>query len=353
MSQATISGFRNKFLSIFPFPVEAGRGFFIKPMAGFLSPLAAALLLLATCGRSDDIDIETITAGNPSEVYGAGKIEARGSLSSSQNPDAINFGITPWEKPAKLRKMFAPLIQYLSEQLGSRVRFIVSQDYTTLVNDLAGGIAQIAAFSPGAYAVAREKNPDDLIYVATASKAGKDHYRGMIFTREDSAVNSIADLKGKTFGFVEKGSSSGYKFPLLMFLRKNINPYKFFSKVFFLGSHPNVAEAVHLGKVDAGATWDAAFEVAQEKYNQQLKIIVKTPPIPFDAIVVAKKQGKKFALKLRSILTKIGPETKTGDGRQVISSRFDFPYTGWTTRGPAFYNIVTQTNNAIQDFEKN
>ena len=50
----------------------------------------------------------------------------------------------------------------------------------------------------------------DITPVATPKVNGKDYYNGYIITRADSGINSISDLEGKHFGYVDKGSASGY-----------------------------------------------------------------------------------------------------------------------------------------------
>ncbi len=237
--------------------------------------LAVPLLIAPTCAGKSSVDEASLVAGDKNEVYGKHEIGAKGSLSENLPGEAINFGITPWDDPEKLRKMYAPFIAYLGEQLGVRVRFMVSQEYQDLVADLRRGIIHIAAFSPGAYSDALDEGIEkEALYVASTQDSGKSHYRGLVITRPQ--FQKLADLRGKSFAFVEKGSSSGYKFPLALLLQKGIDPYKYFSKIYFLGSHAHVVEAVANGKVDAGATWDGYAE-KQPVYREKKIVTLYLP----------------------------------------------------------------------------
>lgn len=49
-------------------------------------------------------------------------------------------------------------------------------------------------------------------------------------THPNSGINQPADLKGKTFAFGDKGSTSGYLIPLHYLMTQGIDPERYFSK---------------------------------------------------------------------------------------------------------------------------
>lgn len=313
-------------------------------------PAIFLFFLVWGCSGDDGIDPSRLTAGNPAEVYGEEDIRAKGSLSENLPGEAINFGITPWDEPEKLRAMYAPFITYLGEQLKVKIRFMVSQEYQELLNDLKRGIIHIAAFSPGSYGDALDGGIEGFAdYVASTQNDGNSYYRGVIIAGKQ--YKNLASLRGQAFAFVEKGSSSGYKFPLALFLQRNIDPYRYFSKVFYLGSHANVVESVMTGKVAAGATWDGYLERQLGKTPEKVHILLKTEQIPYDAIVVSRKKGAAFARQLRSELLRINKDSKTKDGRPVLNKEQGFPYSGYVVHSPSIYSVVRQTGRLIKNFK--
>ncbi len=309
-----------------------------------------SLTLAIGCGGGDGVDISDLAAGRASEVYGQEDIKARGSLSENLPGEAINFGITPWDEPDKLRKMYAPFISYLSERLNVNIRFMVAQEYPELLNDLRRGIVHIAAFSPGAYADALDAGIGSFAdYVASTQNEGNSYYRGVIITGKN--YRDFKALKGQSFAFVEKGSSSGYKFPLALLLAKGVDPYRYFSKVFYLGSHANVVDSVVAGKVAAGATWDGYVERQLGKNQDKVRVLYRTEQIPYDAIVVSKKKGRRFANQLRAVLLRINKDTATRDGRKVLQKELGFPYSGYVVHSPAFYDVVRRTGNLVKQYK--
>lgn len=316
----------------------------------WISPLIFCFAVL-TCRGEQATDVSTLVAGKKEEVYGEIEVTARDTAVESAYSRSINFGVTPWGDIDKMRKAYQPLATYLSEKLNARVRLMIVQEYRELVTDLKRGIVHIASFSPGAYADALDEGiGKDSIYVASSQLKGKDFYRGIIVVKNE--VKDIAALKGKSFAFVETGSSSGYKYPLAMFLANRIDPYKYFSKVYFLGSHPNVVEAVINGKVDAGATWDGYIEENYPTNPPGIKVLMKTEPIPYDAVVVSRRKAADLAPKLREILTGLKSYTLTKGGDKILNLDTGFPYSGYVVHSEAIYNIVRQTGKTVGRYKK-
>src|SRR5512132_4581703 len=80
-------------------------------------------------------------------------------------------------------------------------------------------------------------------------------YKGQFIANVDSGISSFADLKGKSFCFVDPNSTSGYIVPRIILAANGINPDTDFSATQNAGSHNNVAIAVYKGDCDAGVTY--------------------------------------------------------------------------------------------------
>ncbi len=201
--------------------------------------ITAVLPLLICCmGEPSSLEQELI-AGKSEEVYADTEQLQQRPKAEPNYGRTLNFGVTPWGELEKMQHAYEPLTDYLSEKLKARIRLMIVQEYSELLSDLRRGVIDIASFSPGAYADALDAGIDkESHYVASAQLGGKDYYRGIIIVRP--GIRSLEELRDKAFAFVEEGSSSGYKFPLALLLGRRIDPYNFFSRVYFLGSHPNV-----------------------------------------------------------------------------------------------------------------
>ena len=275
--------------------------------------------------------------------------DATGASGSVAKPDpapsAIDFGVERFAESETMDRSFPPLLKYLGEKLG--VRFVANYfiDDRAIVEHLKKGRIQIAHLSSQIYARCLLEGITDIRYVATVSDSSlpqPDFYRGYIFTRKEYPVESLADLEGKTFAFVNKTSGSGFSYPLMMLLKEGIDPKAFFSHVVFQGSHPAVTAAVIEKKVYAGATYDANFRTASQGTGDALKIVARTPPIPNEPWVAGKGVSEDFILRLRKILMSVDAQSRCSDGSPAISREFakQLEIDSFSLRDEAFYEVV-------------
>ena len=63
----------------------------------------------------------------------------------------LTFGFTPVLSEAEMRLEFEPLITYLSQAIGRKVRLYIAKDYGDLRTQMESGAVDIGSFSPFAY----------------------------------------------------------------------------------------------------------------------------------------------------------------------------------------------------------
>ena len=157
-----------------------------------------------------------------------------------------------------------------------------------------------------------------------------DSYHGYILAlKTRKAINTFNDLRGKKFAFVNHHSTSGYRYPNALMRQKGIKPNKYFSKVYFLGSHPRVTDAIVAGSVDAGATWYYNWSRAKAKHGDVFKQILETPPIPNLTIVAHPSLPDEICSKIQKVLPTIDPSLLKG-----------LPVSGFTVRPDSFYDGI-------------
>ena len=195
------------------------------------------------------------------------------------------FAVNPFTAPEKIRQTYMPILSSVADKIGMRARTIIVNDYEALGNALKRGTADVGWFSPAAYVSA--KNQANITPLVTPKVNNATSYTGYIVAKKGSGISSIEDLKGKSFGFVDKKSASGYVYPKAALIENGKDPETFFGSTRFLGSHNKVIDAVLNGEVQAGATSSEAFDAAGAKAADNLDIIFMTDPIPKDAIAAA------------------------------------------------------------------
>ena len=231
---------------------------------------------------------------------------------------------------------YRPLARYLSKKLGRAVELRTVDTWEGLAKSLANGETDIALLGPWGYVLAN--NESGAQAVSTILYDGKPEYFGIIVTHPESGIKSVADLKGKTFAFGDKGSTSGYLVPLHYFMQQGIIPEKYFNKVLYT-KHQAIEMQVTSGALDAGADYNrnrnAMIEAGLIKADRST-IIWQSPPLPNDAVAVSKPlfQDKALVAQLESALEAVGTAL------QSDPSLLPAHYTGFVSRDNSFYKPI-------------
>ena len=236
------------------------------------------------------------------------------SLGSRENPLRMMF--VPSGDSQVILKGGEEIARLLGKTTGLYFRTSVATSYAAVIEAMGAGKVDIGWLATLSYVLAREKYGVDILLIVI--RFDSPFYRGQILVGADSGINKLADLKGKTFAFVDPASTSGHLYPKSLLLSKGFDPKAFFSRSVFVGSHNAVVLSVLNGEVDGGATYDDARAAVAKSFPEifkKLKVIAYTENIPND--VVAVRKGLDPALK-QSIKEGLKYLTQTPDGSKVL-----------------------------------
>ena len=249
-----------------------------------------------------------------------------------QQPLEFGVGLFQPDKE-KNDATYKPLAEYLGKQLGREVRLRTVDSWEGLAKSLASGETDMALMGPWGYVLANHQAGAEA--VATILYQGKPEYFAIMVTSPKSGINKIDDMKGKTFAFGDKGSTSGYLIPNHEFMMRGIDPDKFFSKVIYT-KHQAIETQVTRGELDAGADYnrnrDAMIEQGLIKAADS-HIIWTSAPLPNDALALSRDlaKDKVFTAKLVKALEGIGEALKTQPNLLPNS------YTGFVAKDNKYY----------------
>src|SRR4029077_15391985 len=133
--------------------------------------------------------------------------------------------------------------------------------------------------------------PVEAFAVTVTARNMQASYKSIIITSKDLPVNSLADLKGKTFAFVDPGPTSGFMVPSAAFIKAGITPEKDFKQVMYSGGHDATIVAVGEGKVEAGSVADRIYATGRAHGLadcSKLKIVWESPAIWNDPVLYRK-----------------------------------------------------------------
>ena len=223
----------------------------------------------------------------------------------------LTFGMVPFHALPELYAESKIIASYLSDRLDRKIRFVLMPDYASITKLLLHEQLDIAWMTPMPYAKFRSRIDYEIL--CAPSRRGRRSHRGVIVTKRDSNFKTLQDLKGSTFAYVDRYSTSGFVFPNLLFQEKGIDPLSFFRAVHFSHTHSSSLLGVIEGRYDAAAVYDQAYLTSLPKEDRRkLKALAFTKTIPADPIVVRKNLDASLKAKLKELfldMQRLGPET--------------------------------------------
>ncbi|MEC1718932.1 substrate-binding domain-containing protein [Schinkia azotoformans] len=237
---------------------------------------------------------------------------------SKYGEDTLIIAIASVVSPKESLEKYQGLVAYLEEKLGQPVKVIQKQTYSEVNQLLKDGNADITLTCSLAYRIGSKEGYMEGL-VAPVVK-GESLYQSYIITNKNNPYDSLDDLKGKKFAFVDPISYSGRLSVLDMLNEKGYKADTFFEKTFYTYSHDYSLLAAANNVVDGAAIDSLLFDQLLLEQNpdvQNLKIIGKgelagTPPI-----VMKDDLDPTLKAKLRDVILSLEEDR---NGQKILKS---------------------------------
>lgn len=208
------------------------------------------------------------------------------SCTSADPAQPLRVSMIPATDPGKATREMQPLVDHLARSTGGEVQMTIPTNYAAVVEALVNDQVDIAHLGGFTYVQASKRAG-----VKPLVQRERDReFHSLFVTQADSPIRSLADLKGRSFGFGDVNSTSGHLMPEY-FMRRNGVDREVIAKAIYTGGHDATLLAVANGKVDAGALDEAVFQrmTSQGKIDPaKVRVFWTTPPF-FDYVWVARK----------------------------------------------------------------
>jgi len=235
-----------------------------------------------------------------------------GDLGSPDKPIVITF--VPSGDSGKITKAGNAIADCLNKMTGLSFQIQVGTSYGASIEALGAEKAQVSFLNTFSVLLAEQKYQIvpalAVLRKYTANAVDPDQnlsgqmeafYKGQFIANNAAGIKTLADLKGKTFCFVDPNSTSGYIVPRIVLKANGIDPDKDFKATQNAGSHNNVAIAVYKGDCDAGVTYinvltDAAANLKAQypDISDKVTAFADTDKIPNDGVQFVKSLDPKL-----------------------------------------------------------
>lgn len=245
----------------------------------------------------------------------------------------VRMAVRGSEDDPTMAKRWKLYSDYLTQATGLPVKLFESSDYNGSIQAMASGQVDVATLAGAGYANVDAQIGDKAAPILTIRQAEGDMgYYSSIMVKTSSPYRTVQDLKGKTMGYVDFNSTSGYLFPRAKLKEQGIDPDSFFGKTGFAGGHTQAVMALENGQFDAvivqvgggdpvhGFTTGAVQTMARRGLvdMKDFRMIWSAGPIPNSAIVTRTDRPQPFIDVVRGAMAALpydDPDLFTGIGQ--------------------------------------
>jgi len=185
------------------------------------------------------------------------------------------------------------LVEYLRNETGLDVRQIFPDTFDEHMKMVGQGKIDISFSNPFIY-IKLAHRFGARAFARVVEIYGRENFRGQIVCRKDNeAIRSLEDCRGKRWIAVDPSSAGGYLYPLGTFLDHGLRKEDFAEIAFSPGpggKQEKVVLAVYAGRYEVGSIREGTLDVASDKVDvSRIRVLAHTPWYP--GWVYAARQG--------------------------------------------------------------
>ncbi len=270
---------------------------------------------------------------------------------SAHAADTVKIGILAKNGPAKVLKKWTATGEFLSSKLGKTVE-IVPLDFDKVNPAIEANEVDFFLINSSMFVTAQVKYGASAIATMINSRQGQalKSFGGVIITTAyNDSINSLEDLKGKTFMAVKKSSFGGWQMAYKTIKDAGIDPFTDFAKMDFAGKHDNVVFAIQNEQAEAGTVrtdtlerMAAAGAIAMEEFkiinkqSSEFPFVYSTTLYPEWPLAKTAATSDALAQEVVAALKQVKKDDPAASKAKII---------GWTD--PLDYGPVDELQKAL------
>jgi len=289
----------------------------MKKLYLFVSLLLAASLLLAGCAPKEP------------------------ALGTEENP--IQWVFVPSGELERVSAGAAAVADLILAETGLYIETYVATDYTAAIEAECSDPPKAHMGSLATFALIAAADRGCAYPALVSSRRGSLTYTGQIFAHVDSGIETLADIKGKTFCATEPTSTSGWIIPSVMLRAAGLDIDNDIN-VLYAGSHDAAVAGVYNGDCDAGASYVDARTRVEEDYPDvmdKIMIVEVSIDIPNDGVQFVESFPEELRQQIVDALLKIAA---TEEGAAALNEAYQWD--GLEAKDNTFYDAFRQLLDA-------
>lgn len=268
--------------------------------------------------------------------------------------ETYKIGVLAKRGPVKAMQQWKATADYITSKIPGKKFEIVPLDFDEVNPSIERGDVDFFLVNSSMFVTTKVKYGASPVATMINSRQGQPlkSFGGVILTLADNeSINSLKDLKGKSFMGVKESSFGGWQMAYKEMLDAGIDPFKVCAGLQFGGKHDNVVLAVQSGVIDAGTVRTdtlermsaegivdlAEFKVVNKMSHEGFPFLCSTPLYPEWPLAKTKNTPDALANEVVAALKQMKSTDKAAKDAKVI---------GWTS--PLDYGPVESLQKSLK-----
>ncbi|WP_059001541.1 phosphate/phosphite/phosphonate ABC transporter substrate-binding protein [Leptolyngbya sp. NIES-2104] len=214
---------------------------------------------------------------------------------ANSSSGSLSVGVVSYEEGSKTLEQYDRFKRYLSEKMQALIVLEPALNENLAIDRLQHRAWSLVFAPPGLAAIAISQYQ----YVPLFPLIGVQNRRSTLVVREDSPIQEISAITGKTVAIGNPGSATGFYFPLFNLYGLTL------AELVFSATPKAVLDTVAQGKADVGALSLEEFETYKSHVTQaKLRVLfTDSHQVPPGAILVNSTLDRAAQERVRQVLS--------------------------------------------------
>lgn len=250
-------------------------------------------------------------------------------LSCTQNEDSriistLNVAVLPDQRTALLHEKYLPFFVHLKEHTQLSYELLIPESYEQLLEWFNDKKIDLALFGGATYVKAHLRSNATPLVMRDVD----GQFRSSVIIRQNNPATNLKDLKGASFAFGSRLSTSGHFMPRHFFQDKGIVAESFFSNIEHSGAHDRTVEWVRDGKVDAGVVHSGILNemiLDGRLKNNEIKTLWESPSYADYVWAIQSDINEEQKIILRDVFLHINQDVENKEILKNLGANYFIP----------------------------
>ncbi len=196
-------------------------------------------------------------------------------------PGTVKVAVLPLYSPITIYDRYDPLMRYLSQKTGRPFKLVIPRDFDEFMKIVRAGDVDFSYQNPYVYSLLSAQVPMRALVTTVSGierKAGG--LRGVIITRDDSAIRDVHELRRQKVLIVSRKSAGGYLSQKLFLKQAGIDADRDLLLV-DAKRQESVILGVYRGEAAAGFVRESALEELKDEIDMtRIRVLARATSLP-------------------------------------------------------------------------